>query len=218
MEVRLSAAPQAGEQVTVTVLSGDITATAGSDYVAVPATTLTFGPGETVKPMPVTILGDDVNEADEELVMHQQSVSQNANIADSEVSSIILDDDPLDGPSSIRWIYVTNAWVMEGNSGSTQAVFEVTLSSAPGPGESVSVTVETRDETAIGGSDYQTLAPTTLVFGPGEASKTVVVNVFGDTEGERLEQFLLWVVNSVGASQADKRGRAFINSEEGIQS
>jgi hypothetical protein len=218
MEVWLPAAPQAGEQVTLTVQTGDESATAGSDYVAVPPTPLTFGPGEAVKQVPVTIIGDSAAESDETFVTHISGASMNANIADSEVPGLIVDDDPPDGSADVIWVYASNDWVVEGDSGTTDAVVDVYLSRAPGPGEEVRVTVYTAGEAATSDVDFQSLPNTVLTFGPGEISKPVVVPVYGDTEPERLEQFLVWVTSPVGALISDKRGRVFINSEEGLSS
>jgi hypothetical protein len=57
---RASAAP-----VTVTYSTENGTATAGSDYTAVPPTALTFGVGETSKTVTVSVKGDTTGEADE---------------------------------------------------------------------------------------------------------------------------------------------------------
>ncbi|MBI3919844.1 MAG: M6 family metalloprotease domain-containing protein, partial [Armatimonadetes bacterium] len=54
-----------GSVATVDVTTSDGTAVAGSDYVALPATTVTFSPGETVKTVTVQVKGDTVDEADE---------------------------------------------------------------------------------------------------------------------------------------------------------
>jgi Calx-beta domain len=214
--VWISSPPEPGEQATVNVQTMNVTATAGSDYVAVPATTLTFGPGETSKQVPVSVLGETVNEANETFFTHLNGETRNANVADSEGTGTIVDDDPFDTAGPTRWVYATNAWVMEGNAGTSNAVFTIYLSSPPAAGQQVTVSARTQDENATAGSDY-TAVNTTVVFGPGEISKQVIVPINGDLTGEGLEQFLLniQVPRNAPAVVADKRGRAFINDEEG---
>jgi hypothetical protein len=81
---------------------------------------------------------------------------------------------------------VSGASVKEGNSGTTSAVFTVTLSAASGA--PVTVHYATADGTATAGSDYQALAGT-LTFAPGETSKTISVQVIGDRRAEANEKF-----------------------------
>src|SRR5439155_7138425 len=61
--VTLSAA--SGRTVAVNYATADGTATAPSDYVAIPTTTLTFSPGQTTKTITVPVNGDLVDETDE---------------------------------------------------------------------------------------------------------------------------------------------------------
>ena len=80
---------------------------------------------------------------------------------------------------------VTDATVMEGDSGTTSALFTVTLSESNGTS---TVTYTTSNGTAIAGSDYTTTSGT-LTFGPGETTKTVSVPVLGDALDEANETF-----------------------------
>ena len=71
--------------------------------------------------------------------------------------------------------------VTEGNSGTVNANFQVSLSSASG--QTVSVGYSTADGTATAGSDYVAIGGS-LVFTPGQVTKTVAVPVNGDTLDE----------------------------------
>src|SRR5262249_55201826 len=82
------------------------------------------------------------------------------------------------------------------NSGSTAATFTVTLSTTSD--RTVTVNYATADGTATAGSDY-TAASGSLSFAPGQTSKTVSVNVLGDTVTEANETF---AVNLSGATNA----------------
>ena len=68
--------------------------------------------------------------------------------------------------------------IVEGDSGTTNAVFTVSLSTASS--NTVTVHYATADGTATAPSDY-TATSGTLTFGPGETSKPVSVPVKGDT-------------------------------------
>jgi hypothetical protein len=97
----------------------------------------------------------------------------------------------------------------EGPAGSTPtATFTVSL--APVAGQPVSVTVATTNGTAHAGSDYTALAPTTITFAPGEATKQVAVPVVADGPGEATESFSFVLSSPVGARLAKKKGQATI--------
>ena len=77
--------------VTVAYATADGTATAGSDYIATSGT-LMFAPGVTTRPIPVTVLGDTVVEANE-VFLANLSGAVNATIADDQGDGIITNDD-----------------------------------------------------------------------------------------------------------------------------
>ncbi len=81
---------------------------------------------------------------------------------------------------------VNDASIIEGNAGSTNLVFTVSLSSAAIGGQSVTFT--TSDGTATAGSDY-TATTQVLNFIAGETSQTVNVPILGDTTNEPDETF-----------------------------
>ncbi len=89
--------------------------------------------------------------------------------------------------------------VTEGNSGTTNATFTLSLS---GPSISaVTVTVATADGTATSASgDYVAISPTTYTFAAGTTSQTVTVLVNGDTNVEPDETFTINLSNPSGAT------------------
>jgi hypothetical protein len=76
---------------TVNYATADGTATAGTDYIAASGT-LTFQPGETVKTVPVTILGDTTAESTESFLF-TLSGATNASIGVAKSNVTIIDDD-----------------------------------------------------------------------------------------------------------------------------
>lgn len=96
--VTLSDAPGAGESLTVDYATSDGTGTAGTDYTAVPATTLTFGEGVTTQTFTVAIAEDALVEADETFTVTLSnptgSIGENiAVIADATATGTITNDD-----------------------------------------------------------------------------------------------------------------------------
>jgi len=81
-------------------------------------------------------------------------------------------------------ISVSDVTVTEGNSGTVNATFQVTLS-APSS-QQVTVTFSTGDGTAMGGTDYVSTSGM-ITFNPGETSKTITVVVNGDTINRRMK-------------------------------
>ena len=164
--------------MTVNYSTANGTATAGSDYIATSGT-LTFNPGDTTKTITVLVNGDTLNEANETFFVNLSN-PVNATIADAQGLGTILNDDAL--PS----ISINDVSLAEGNSGTTNAVFTVTLS--PASGQTVTVNYSTANGTATAGSDYIATSGT-LTFNPGDTTKTITILVNGDTVVEPNETF-----------------------------
>lgn len=96
-------------------------------------------------------------------------------------------------------ISITNSKLSEGNAGTKQLNFTVTLSSPAT--QNVTVNYKTKDGTAIAPGDYTALTGT-LSFAPGETIKTVSVAIKGDTNIETDETFKLVLSNPVNATIA----------------
>ena len=91
----------------------------------------------------------------------------------------------------------------EGDSGTQNATFTVTL--APASGQSVSVDYATADGTATAPADYAATSGT-LTFSPGQTTQTVTVPVVGDTLDELDETFTLNLSNASNAAILDSNG------------
>ncbi|MBI2913476.1 MAG: thrombospondin type 3 repeat-containing protein [Chloroflexi bacterium] len=191
------------QTATVNFATADGTATAGSDYAGT-AGTLVFGPGETSKTVTVTVDGDTLDEADETFFVNLSNATT-ATIVDGQGVGTILDDDPL--PS----LSINNVTVAEGNAGTTNAAFTVTLSAASG--QVVTVNFATADGTATAGIDY-VAASGTLTFNPGDTSKPVPVVVNGDTTPELTETFYVNLSGAINATIGDAQGVGTITTEE----
>jgi Ca2+-binding RTX toxin-like protein len=182
-QVSLSAA--SGNDVTVKYATSDGTATAGADYTATSGT-LTIKAGETSGQIKVPVTGDTAVEGDETFTL-TLTEPQRATLAQGKdkATGTIKTDDTSQAPA-VPAISIADVKVAEGDTGTTPAVFTVSLSvptTVP-----VTVNYATADGTAKAPQDYQ-VASGPLTFAPGERTKTITVNVLGDRRDEADEQF-----------------------------
>lgn len=192
--------------VTVQYGTSDGTATAGQDYFS-ESGQFTFAVGETSKSFLVPILEDSLDEADNETVMLALSnVGGGATLgANSNATLSIADDDPLPG------LILSNASVVEGNSGTIAMNFSVTLQSVSG--RTVTVSYQTSNGTAVAPGDYQSIAGS-LVFAAGEISKTVTVLVNGDMLAEPNETLFVTLSSPGNASIITGQGTGTIIDDD----
>jgi len=95
-----------------------------------------------------------------------------------------------------RLATIDSPMLVEGDNGSQNLVFTVTLSESSS--QPVTIGYTTEDGTATAGADYQTTVGV-LTFDPGQTSKTIVVPVFGDTLSEADETFSMHMTSATGA-------------------
>src|SRR5262249_43680908 len=105
----------------------------------------------------------------------------NATITDGQGTGTILDDEPR--------ISISDVTKREGRKNTTYFVFTVTLSAAYD--QAVTMSFQTVNGTATT-SDNDYVAKTgTLTFAPGETTKTITIEVKGDSKKEADETFYL---------------------------
>jgi hypothetical protein len=106
-------------------------------------------------------------------------------------------------PAARPGLSVGDVSVGEGDSGSTPATFTVTLDEPAT--EPVTVQAATADGTATSPADF-TAQSSTEIFAPGQTSKSVTVDVQGDTIDESDETFTVELSNATNADIADSSG------------
>lgn len=205
--VNLSAASTS--TVSVQFNTSDISAKAGSDYTATSGT-LTFAPGVTSQTVAVPITGDTVVEADETFQLNL-STPTNATLAVTSVTGTITNDDTTPTPPPQPSLAIAPVSIAEGNSGVSPMSFTVTLSAAAT--SAVTLNYATSDGTATAGGDYAASSGT-LTFNPGETTKTITVNVNGDTTVEADETLSLTLSSAVGAVIANATGIGTIRNDD----
>jgi len=201
LEVDLS--NPSSQTITVAYSTADVTATAGIDYVATSGT-LTFNPGETAKFVAVEVLGDNIDEINEKISVTLTNPT-NATIGSVPGIITILNDD---GPT----VSVSDASVTEGNTGTRNAVFTVTLS-APTV-EDVLINYGTAPGTAFANFDFTPILSNTLVIRAGATSATFNVPVIGDFFIEPDEQFTVHLLFINNATIADGVGTGTIVNDD----
>ena len=129
-----------------------------------------------------------------------------ATIADAQGVVTILNDD-----TAAPTISIADTTVVEGNSGTANMTFTVSLSAAST--QSVTVAYATSDGTATAGSDYTT-ASGTVTFNPGVTQQTVGVTVTGDTTTEPNETLLVTLSNPLNATLLRAQATGTITNDD----
>lgn len=182
------------QDVTADYATVDGTAVAGTDYTTASGT-LTFAPGETVKTIDVPVAGNVIDEDDRVFYVDLSNISQNVIVTRARGTGTIKDDDP--------YITVDDIYVVEGNSGFTDATFTISLSMPTT--RTVAVDWATGNGTAIAGLDFIGRRGR-VIFAAGETTQTVTVQVRGDLTVEPDEFFYLNLTSAIGAAILDGQG------------
>jgi len=197
-----------GRTTTVSYTTSDGTASASTDYVAVPPTTLTFAPGEKTKTVAITINGDTGAEPIETFQV-TLSAPTNATVAKAVGTGTIANDD-----SGAPILSISDVTVVEGSSGTSVMTFTVTASRAPASGETYTVVYATGDGTASP-PDYVP-ASGVLTFNPGETSKTISVTINADTQYELNETLSVTLSSATTAILGNSIGTGTITNDDAM--
>lgn len=158
----VSLAPASAQTVTVAYNSADGSATQPGDYAPAVNGALQFAPGETSKPVGITVIGDALDEDNETLVLNL-SAATNATIGDGQGQATLVDND---NPPDLS---VDSCSVVEGSSGTASCTFRVRLSASSGKTVSANWAPAFGDAPALGDSfDVPTVAAVTTL-GTGQA-------------------------------------------------
>jgi hypothetical protein len=191
----------------------DGSATAPSDYTAITTATLTFAPGDATRTVTVLVNGDTTFESDETFTVHLSN-PVNATISDADGTGTITNDDAQ--PS----FAINDVTANEGNSGTTNFVFTVTMTGTT----ALSATVDfatangttnpaTGDGACGAGSDYMSQNGT-LTFAPTDTMMTVTVTVCGETPDEANETFFVNLSGATNAGISDNQGVGTITNDD----
>jgi CSLREA domain-containing protein len=195
--------------VSVHYQTGGGTGTANTDYSPVSGT-INWADGDTAsKTFTIPLVDDNLDEPDETVGMTLSNPTGGATLGNQSTATLtIIDNDP---PVVVNIADVSHA---EGNSGTTDFVFNITLSAVSG--KTVSFDYATvAGGTAISGIDYVPVGGTVTVPA-GSVSQTVTVFVSGDTTIEPNETFFVQLSNPVNATLGKAKGTGTIVNDDGV--
>ena len=186
-EVTLSEAPDTAVMVQYATSAG--TATEGDDFDSAAGALVYVPGGPLTQSIVVNVKGDQVTESDETLFVELTN-AVGAQIADGQAVGTITNDDPVPTLTS------TDVSVTEGDGDSTLAAVAIELTH-PSAFE-ITVDYATVGGTADEGTDFASEMGL-LTFQTGETSQSITVSIFGDTDPEEAEAFLVQLSNPVNA-------------------
>ena len=192
-----------GRSVSVNYATSGGSATSGVDFTGTSGS-LSFAPGQTTKIVNVPVIGDTTYEPTETYSL-QLSGASNAGYGTATGTGTIVNDD------GVPVVGVNDVSQVEGNAGTSGAIFTVSLSNPSF--QTVTVAYATADGTALAGSDY-VAAGGILTFNPGQTSKPVTVLLNGDTLRESDETYSLDLSAPTNASIADAQGVGTILNDD----
>lgn len=201
--VNLSQAMGVPVVVDYTVTPGTATTT-DNDY-AVTGTQVTIPAGQLQVNIPITINGDTKRENNETFTVTLTSSSGAPLGTPTQATVTIVNDDPL--PT----ISINDVTLNEGDAGSTNATFTLSLSNASVT--PIAVDFATADGTATAGSDY-TATSGTATFAAGVTTAQIQVPVLGDTSDESDETFVVNLSNVLNATIGDAQGVGTITDDD----
>jgi hypothetical protein len=183
------------------------TAQAGSDFVGAAWPEQVIPAGATSASYEVVVNGDTAAEIDETFSFVVGEVSGPVSVLEDVGTGTIVNDD---GPAPD--ISISDASLSEGDSGSKQLAFTVTLSFASAT--AVTYGIATANGTAVSGSDYVARALAADSIAAGQTSKTYNVTIKGDTTAEADEVFYVNLHNASGARLVDDTGVGTITDDD----
>ena len=178
-------------------------AASGNDHSTFGIQTVTFSAGSSdgaTESVSLDVLDDALLEGDETVDLDLANVTGPANLGNPGAHTVTIEDD--DGLPAISISDVTGLEVDAGQS--TSFLFNVSLS-APSEVEVRANFVTGDDSATVSGSDFDAISGT-LIFDPGQTTRTVSVTVNGDNLSENDEEFAVTLSVPVDVTIADGMG------------
>ena len=187
-------------QLTVEYATQDLTATAGSDYVAVTNGTLTFARGESAQNITIKVLDDDVVEADEQFLIKllKTSSPDTATISpDLATTTITIVNDDFPGTFVFP---VEDFHIKEG-----EHLVSIEVDRVRGCSGAVSLQYKTKDGSALAGHNY-TATSGTLSWAHGDVKpQTVTITITDDELLQGAQHFDLVLSDATGGAVFDEK-------------
>lgn len=176
--VSISPAPTTTVTIPYSTVGG--TATANVDFTAA-TSAVTFAPGQTLKHVKVTVLGDATPEATETFSVNLGTPSGGVGLLDGSATGTILNS----AGSGVR-ASINDAAVLEGDDGKP-TVLKLVVSLSGSPGGTITINYATAPGTASA-KDYKPKFGA-VTFSGKQTQKNVTITVGSDWRPEATEQF-----------------------------
>ena len=163
--------------VTVDYATMDDTARADADYTPVSGT-LAFAAGQTSRTIAVPVIGDAVDEPDEQFTVTLSAAVDASVDPDGRTATGTINND--DDPPTLR--------IAGGSTSEGGGVLRVAVTLDAESGRTVTVDYAMADGTATAAADY-VQASGTLAFAPGTVAHTIAVTILADAVAEDTETF-----------------------------
>jgi uncharacterized protein len=208
--------PAGPSGVTFDIATADGTAQDGNpggedtDYVGQSLPAQTIPSGISSYTFNVTVNGDTAVEPDETFFINVTNVA-GATLVDGQGQGTIQNDDAVTPNLTINDVSAS-----EGNSGTSNFTFTVSLSAPAGAG-GVTFDIATQDNSATDAdNDYEIKSLTGQPIAAGNSTYTFDVVVNGDTSVEPNETFFVNVTNVTGANVVDGQGQGTIQNDDAV--
>ncbi|HEU4663192.1 MAG TPA: ExeM/NucH family extracellular endonuclease, partial [Dokdonella sp.] len=197
--------PAGAGGVTFDIATANGSASAGSDYVANALASQSIPAGSSSYTFDVTVDGDVLPEANETFFVNVTNVT-GATVTDGQGEGTIVDEDA-------PHLSIADVSLGEGNAGTTNYVFTVSLTQPAGPG-GVTFDIATSDGSATAPSDYAATSLTGQTIPAGSSTYAFTVLVNGDTTSEPDEAFNVNVSNVANAIVDDAQATGTIVNDD----
>ncbi len=191
------------QKVTTAFATQDGSAKAPADYTARNGT-LTIPAGTMTGTITIPIASDSLKEANETFTVRLSNASSGVIVDDSGTGTIQDNGAP-------PLLSINDVTITEGNSGTVNTNFTVTLSAAST--QRVAVTFTTQDGTAKAPTDY-TARSGTLTIPAGKTTGTITVPIIGDTLDEPNETFTVRLSSPINATLSDAIGICTLQNDD----
>ncbi|MBT7101586.1 hypothetical protein HN937_29680 [Candidatus Poribacteria bacterium] len=201
-------APVTGD-VTVTVTSSDITATAGSDYAAV-SDSVTILDATSSATYVVPLLDDAVVEGDETFAFTMSNPPAGVTFLNSTGTATIVEDDVV-----VPTLDVFGLSVPEGNDPGAPTIATVSVELSEATTVDVTFDVTTVDGTAlVADNDYLAMTNVPYTIAAGETVVGIDITVSADTIAEPLEMFDVMIGNVAAANAVNTVATVTIENDD----
>ena len=181
------------------------TATNGTDYLQLTGTA-TFAAGSSTTTITVTPTDDLIFEGNETITL-TLATGTGYTLGTAQTATVTIADN-----DAIPQVSINDVSITEGNSGTRNANFIVSLSNPSS--QTISVNYQTVDDDATTANNDYVATTGTITFTPGQTTKTLPITINGDTVGEINEAFTVLLTNAVNATLLKNEGIGIIRNDD----